>query len=93
MNNITVKTKHEIKLGVSDFALCLEEGKTALNLAFETADANGCQYILANDPDADRLAVCQNVDGKWRIFSGNELGALIGWWMFKVKISFICLYV
>ena len=71
--------------------LGLEEGKTALNLAFQTADANGCQYILANDPDADRLAVCQKVEGKWRIFSGNELGALIGWWMFKVKISFIWL--
>jgi len=62
-----------------------EEGKTALNLSMETADANGSLYILANDPDADRLAVVQKVDGKWRIFSGNELGALIGWWQFKVN--------
>ena len=63
-----------------------EEGKTALNLSFETADANGAIYILANDPDADRLAVVQKVEGKWRIFSGNELGALLGWWMFKVML-------
>lgn len=23
------------------------------------------------------------VSGQWRVFSGNELGALLGWWMFR----------
>ena len=36
-----------------------EEGDSALDLAFKTADENGCTIILANDPDADRLAVCE----------------------------------
>ena len=36
-----------------------EEGESALDLSFKTADANGCTVILANDPDADRLAVCE----------------------------------
>lgn len=38
-----------------------EEGKSALNLSFKTADANGCTVILANDPDADRFAVAEKL--------------------------------
>lgn len=33
-----------------------EEGKSALDLSIKTAEANGSTIILANDPDADRLA-------------------------------------
>jgi phosphoglucomutase len=36
-----------------------EEGAGALKLAMETADANDCRLIFANDPDADRLAVAE----------------------------------
>ena len=36
-----------------------EEGKSALELAIKTANANNSTYILANDPDADRLAVAE----------------------------------
>ncbi|GAB1606264.1 BTB/POZ domain-containing protein 9-like [Argonauta hians] len=60
-----------------------EEGEGALKLAMKTADENQSSIILANDPDADRLAVAEKVDGKWKIFSGNELGALFGWWLVK----------
>ncbi|XP_037087325.1 phosphoglucomutase-2-like [Pollicipes pollicipes] len=58
-----------------------EEGKSALNLAMATADAAGSTVILANDPDADRLAVAEKqASGGWRVFNGNEVGALLGWW-------------
>ncbi|XP_043190190.1 phosphoglucomutase-2-like [Amphibalanus amphitrite] len=58
-----------------------EEGKSALNLAMATADAGGSTVILANDPDADRLAVAEKQpSGEWRVFNGNETGALLGWW-------------
>nr|CAD7572803.1 unnamed protein product [Timema californicum] len=59
-----------------------EEGKSALDLAIKTADTGGSTVILANDPDADRLAVAEkNVENKsWKVFTGNELGALLGWW-------------
>ena len=61
-----------------------EEGKSALNLAIRTADAAGSTIILANDPDADRLAVAEkDKDGAWKIFNGNEIGALLGWWMWE----------
>ncbi|TPP64290.1 Phosphoglucomutase [Fasciola gigantica] len=59
-----------------------EEGRSALNLAIAKANASSSRLILANDPDADRLAVAEKqTDGNWKIFSGNELGALFGWWI------------
>lgn len=36
-----------------------EEGKSALDLSFKTADANNSTVIIANDPDADRLAAAE----------------------------------
>ncbi|XP_072041003.1 phosphopentomutase-like [Amphiura filiformis] len=60
-----------------------EEGKSALDLAQKTADENNSTVILANDPDADRFALAEKQkDGSWKIFSGNEVGALLGWWLF-----------
>ncbi|XP_077983669.1 phosphopentomutase-like isoform X2 [Glandiceps talaboti] len=58
-----------------------EEGKSALNLAIETANRNDSTVILANDPDADRCAVAEKQpNGQWKILTGNETGALFGWW-------------
>ncbi|WP_040165490.1 phospho-sugar mutase [Microbacterium gorillae] len=53
----------------------------AMDLAFETARASGAELIIANDPDADRLAVAipADVAGGWRRLSGNEVGLLLGW--------------
>nr|AAH76840.1 Pgm2l1-prov protein [Xenopus laevis] len=60
-----------------------EEGKGVLKLSFALAEEKGVRIILANDPDADRLAVAEKQEsGEWKVFSGNELGALLGWWIF-----------
>ncbi|KAK7187455.1 hypothetical protein DPSP01_002573 [Paraphaeosphaeria sporulosa] len=53
------------------------EEKGALDLAMQTADASSISLILASDPDADRLAAAEKVNGKWHIFSGNQLGILL----------------
>jgi phosphomannomutase len=53
----------------------------AMDLSFETARAVGAEFVIANDPDADRLAVAIP-DGSaagYRRLSGNEVGALLGW--------------
>ncbi|RVD80740.1 uncharacterized protein DFL_008633 [Arthrobotrys flagrans] len=52
------------------------EEKGALDLAMATADKNGITIVLANDPDADRFAAAEKVDGKWQILTGNQLGVL-----------------
>ena len=51
----------------------------ALDLAFATADRVEADLIIANDPDADRLAVAVPTSDGWRRLSGNEVGALLGW--------------
>uniref|UniRef100_A0A8D3E0D9 Phosphoglucomutase 2 n=1 Tax=Scophthalmus maximus TaxID=52904 RepID=A0A8D3E0D9_SCOMX len=61
-----------------------EEGEGVLTLSFALAEREGASVVLANDPDADRLAMAEKQEsGQWRVFTGNELGALLGWWMFR----------
>ena len=52
----------------------------ALDLAFDTAITADAEIVIANDPDADRLAIgIPDVDGDWHRLSGNQVGALLGW--------------
>ncbi|MFD5226835.1 phospho-sugar mutase [Microbacterium sp. NPDC058342] len=54
----------------------------AMDLAFARARAADAEFILANDPDADRLAVAipdESAEGGWRRLTGNEVGLLLGW--------------
>ncbi|EFA79896.1 phosphoglucomutase [Heterostelium album PN500] len=61
-----------------------EEGKGALKLSIETAERNNSRLILANDPDADRLAVAERQpDGQWKVFNGNEIGVLFADWAWQ----------
>ncbi len=49
----------------------------ALDLAFATADHVGAPVVLANDPDADRLAVAVRDHGGWRRLTGDEVGVVL----------------
>lgn len=53
----------------------------AMNLSYATASRVEADLIIANDPDADRLAVAipGPDEGSWRRLSGNDVGALLGW--------------
>lgn len=63
-----------------------EEG--AMDYALETAVQTESVLVFANDPDADRLAVAERQkDNSYRIFTGNELGMLLGHWMWFVHNS------
>jgi phosphomannomutase len=54
----------------------------AMDLAFATARDAEAELVIANDPDADRLAVAlpdAAVPGGWRRLTGNQVGLLLGW--------------
>ena len=53
----------------------------AMDLAIATAIEQNADLILANDPDADRVAVAirDTETGGFRQLSGNEVGWLLGW--------------
>jgi phosphomannomutase len=49
-----------------------------LDLARATAEQVGADLVLANDPDADRVAVMVPDSEGWRTLTGDEVGALLG---------------
>ncbi|MFC7789283.1 phospho-sugar mutase [Microbacterium sp. MAHUQ-60] len=54
----------------------------AMDLAFARARTADAEFVIANDPDADRLAVAipdASAEGGWRRLTGNEVGLLLGW--------------
>jgi phosphomannomutase len=48
-----------------------------LDLAIAAAEREGADVVLANDPDADRLAVAIPDGAGWRRLHGDETGALL----------------
>ncbi|WP_163865320.1 phospho-sugar mutase [Myxococcus eversor] len=51
----------------------------AMDLSRATAERVKADLVLANDPDADRLAVmAREADGGLRMLTGNEVGVLLG---------------
>ncbi|MDH2443104.1 phospho-sugar mutase [Amnibacterium sp. CER49] len=50
-----------------------------LDPAFAAATASKAALVLANDPDADRLAVALPEGDGYRRLTGNEVGLLLGW--------------
>ncbi|KRE26014.1 phospho-sugar mutase [Agromyces sp. Soil535] len=54
----------------------------AMDLSFEKAREVDAELVIANDPDADRLAIAipdAAADGGYRRLTGNEAGLLLGW--------------
>jgi phosphomannomutase len=54
------------------------EEKGAMDLALALARHVDADVVLANDPDADRLAVAVPEGDQWTQLSGNDVGVLLG---------------
>ncbi len=52
----------------------------AMDLSLAEARTAPADIIIAHDPDADRCAVGVPVEGDWRMLTGDEVGAVLGWW-------------
>ncbi|MFM9034224.1 MAG: phospho-sugar mutase [Mycobacterium sp.] len=53
----------------------------AMDLSLADARAQDADVIIANDPDADRCAAGIRCGGDYRMLTGDEVGALLGWWI------------
>ncbi|MER7557090.1 phospho-sugar mutase [Nocardioides sp. NPDC126508] len=49
----------------------------AMDRAMALAGKKGADLVIANDPDADRCAAAIPVGKKWRMLTGDEVGALL----------------
>ncbi|HEY3822451.1 MAG TPA: phospho-sugar mutase [Polyangiaceae bacterium] len=54
------------------------EEKGAMDLSFALAKKTGAHLVLANDPDADRLAMAVPEGDGFRQLTGNQVGVLLG---------------
>lgn len=60
------------------------EEKGALDIAIALAESQKADVLIANDPDADRLAIAvPDSTGSWITLRGDQIGALLGWWMIE----------
>ena len=53
----------------------------AMDLSLADARAQGADIIIANDPDADRCAAGIRSGEDYRMLTGDEVGALLAWWI------------
>lgn len=53
------------------------EDHAAFEMAIDYAKKSNADLLIATDPDADRVGLVANVDGKFHYFNGNQIGALL----------------
>jgi phosphoglucomutase len=54
------------------------ENAEALSLGIEAANRNGCDVVMATDPDCDRMGVAvRNRAGEMQLLTGNQIGSLL----------------
>jgi len=90
---------HEVAAAVA-YLLLLLLLLLCLLLLDAPAMANNVQLVLANDPDADRLAAAEQAlgpggagTGQFTTFSGNDIGLLLADWVwvnFKQRHPEVC---
>ena len=63
----------------------------AFDEAFKTAECANANVIFSNDPDADRFSLAERLpDGKWKIFTGDEVGIILASYLVEEGIFSQC---
>ena len=76
VHSVAAQAEPDPEFPTVDFPNPEEPG--ALDLAFGLANEVNADVIIANDPDADRLAVAVPTRKGWRQLTGDEVGSLLG---------------
>jgi len=53
------------------------EIRQAFECALKLAETTNPDVLLATDPDSDRVGIAVNVNGEFKLFSGNDVGVLL----------------
>ena len=64
------------------------EESGALDLSVALAIESRADVLIANDPDADRLAIAlPTIDNNWISLRGDQIGCLLAWWIIERNID------
>lgn len=81
---IAVAEQRDPDPGFPTVAFPNPEEKGALDLAVALAIKSGADVLIANDPDADRLAIAlPTIDNNWLALRGDQIGCLLAWWIIE----------
>ncbi|MBO5287235.1 MAG: phospho-sugar mutase [Clostridia bacterium] len=84
--NVTVVKEQEIKDG--NFPTVVSpnpENAEALSLGIKLCEEIGADIILGTDPDCDRVGIAVNTKDGMKLFTGNQVGALLVDYVIKMN--------
>lgn len=76
----SVEDQHDPNPDFPTAAFPNPEEPGTLDLVMALADEVDADIVLANDPDADRLAVAVRRTSGWERLTGDQIGVLLAWW-------------
>jgi len=77
----SVPEQHEPDPDFPTAAFPNPEEPGTLDLVVALAESVEADLVLANDPDADRLAVAVRRPNGWERLTGDQIGVLLGWYL------------
>jgi len=78
ISNLTIVPEQELPNGNFPTAPYPNpEIRQAFECALKLAETENPDILLATDPDCDRVGIAVNVDGEYKLFTGNDVGALL----------------
>ena len=63
------------------------EIRQALDVAIACAEEIGAEFVLATDPDCDRVGTAIKANGQYHLITGNQMGVLLLDYICKQKIA------